>query len=88
MTEKRLKEIETEAKRRLQLWLTYSDFETMTCEGSYIRFNMALGLNGYPFILEPWMDESFKKPFVNVIEWYTDEYDDIMYNLFLTAQKL
>ena len=46
---KRLLEIEQEIYRRLKLWLKNSTWDEMTTEGSLIRFNMSLGMIGYPF---------------------------------------
>ena len=81
MTEKRKQEIKLEAERRLNMWLQNSTFEEMTCGGSYVRFNMALGLAGCP-LTEHWMDESFYKPFITDNEFWDDNYDDIIYLLF------
>jgi len=87
MTEKRKQQIKLEAEKRLKMWLQNTTIEEMTCGGSYVRFNMALGLAGCPF-KEHWMDESFNKPFITDNEFFDDNYDDIIYDLFLTAQKL
>ena len=46
MTQNRKKQIKAEAQKRLNQWLKHSTFNKMTVKGSYIRFNMALGLNG------------------------------------------
>lgn len=64
MTRERYEEICWEVHRRLNLWLDNSTFEEMTCNGSKMRFHMAIGLGGYPFELESWMNKNDFKPFV------------------------
>jgi hypothetical protein len=80
MTEKRYNEIKAEAERRLKLWLEHSTFDEMSVYGSMIRFNMSLGLLGYPFEKEPWM-ENFNK-FITEEEFNSQEYDEIVSELF------
>jgi len=80
MTEKRYNEIKAEAQRRLNLWLENSTFEEMTISGSLIRFNMSLGLLGYPFEKKGWMIDYNK--FITEDEYYSKEYDEIISELF------
>jgi len=47
MEEKRKTEITNEIQRRIGEWLKYSTFEEFTVQGSFMRFEMAIGLNGY-----------------------------------------
>ena len=83
MTTERRKEIETEAKRRVDLWILNSSFNDMTVYGSYMRFNMAIGLlGGYPFKNEPWMIEDDFNGFVTENEFHSVEYDTIIEGLF------
>lgn len=80
MTEKRIEKIIIEAQRRIDLWLKNEDWQEMTCEGSKLRFEMSIGLNGMPFRKEKWMYK-FNK-FVNDKEVLTFEYDAIINILF------
>jgi hypothetical protein len=81
----RKKEIRKEAKRRLNLWLKHSTFNEMTCYGSYIRFQMALGMAGYPFVKEPWMKGDFER-FVFDYEFNSKDFDLIIEDLFKYAR--
>jgi hypothetical protein len=88
MNTERKKEIEKEAQRRLDLWLSHSDFDSMTCMGSFVRFDMCIGLPyGYPFIKEKWMKEVDFESFVTEEEFYSKEYDEILEVLFDSAQN-
>ena len=83
MTEERKKEIKTEAEKRLKLWLSNSSFDEMTVYGSFIRFNMAIGLlGGYPFEKEQWMDKDGFDVFVTESEFDSLDYDLILQELF------
>lgn len=81
MTNKRLLEIETEAQRRLDLWLANTTFDSMTCNGSYKLFCMRLGLFSGSNA-EKWMSKDDWKPFVSFYEWDSLEYDIIMSKLY------
>ena len=86
MTKERKKEIKAEAEKRLKLWLSNSSFDDMTCYGSFIRFNTALGLlGGYPFEKEKWMDKDDFKGFVTEDEFDSMDYDLILEELFNEA---
>jgi hypothetical protein len=85
MTQKRYNKIKTEAVRRLELWLLNSSFDEMSVGGSLMRFNMSLGLLGYPFEKEKWMID-FNK-FITEDEFDSEQYDEITYNLFKIAQN-
>jgi hypothetical protein len=85
MTQKRYNQIKTEAVRRLELWLLNSSFDEMSVGGSLMRFNMSLGLLGYPFEKEKWMID-FNK-FITEDEFDSEQYDEITYNLFKIAQN-
>lgn len=87
MTQNRKKQIKTEAQKRLNQWLKHSTFNKMTVQGSYIRFNMALGLNGYPFVKEKWMGKDEFNSFINDREFDSIEYDEIVNDLFYLAQS-
>ena len=82
MKEQRKNEIKAEAKRRLELWLSNSSFDDMTVHGSLMRFDMALGLIGYPFEKEQWMDKDDFGVFVTDYEFCTPAYDLIIEDLF------
>jgi len=87
LSEKRIKEIKDEAQRRLSLWLSNSTFDDMTVSGSYIRFNIALGLlDGYLFEKEDWMNENDFQGFVTNEEYDSIDYDIIITDLFNKAQ--
>lgn len=80
MTLHRQIEIQNEAIRRCNLWLTNATFMDMSVDGSLLRFDMSLGLFGYPFVKEKWMIK-FNK-FVTQTEYVSKEYDIIVNNLF------
>jgi hypothetical protein len=82
ITNERIKEIEVEAKRRLDLWLLNTSFQEMSCGGSYIRFHMALGLRGYPFGKRDWMADGDFNEFVSEKEFNSPQYDTIISKLF------
>jgi len=83
MKEERKKQIKTEAQRRLNLWLSNTSFNEMTVYGSFIRFNMALGLfEGYPFEKESWMNKDDFNGFVTEQEFDSVDYDLILQELF------
>ena len=83
MKEERKKQIKTEAERRLNLWLSNSSCDEMTVSGSFIRFNMALGLfEGYPFEKENWMNKDDFNGFVTEQEFDSVDYDLILQELF------
>lgn len=83
MKEERKNEIKTEAERRLKLWLSNTSFNEMTVYGSFIRFNMAIGLlGGYPFEKEEWMDKDDFVGFVTEAEFDSIHYDLILQELF------
>jgi len=81
MTSERQTEIYNEAKRRLDLWLQHSSFDKMTACGSFLRFNMGLGMMGYPFEKESWMGDDFKS-FVTEDEYNSELYDVAIDKLF------
>jgi hypothetical protein len=87
MTQNRKKQIKAEAQKRLNQWLKHSTFNKMTVHGSYIRFNMALGLNGYPFAKEKWMQKDEFNNFITDDEFDSIEYDEMITELFYLAQS-
>ena len=77
MTSKREYKIFLEGLRRVKLWLLNESFEEMTCSGSRLRFEMALGLFGYPFEKPQWMkSEKFNK-FITEEELKNPNYEKI-----------
>jgi hypothetical protein len=82
MTIKRQKQIQVEAKRRLNEWLKNSTFAEM-CSYSYIRFCMQLGLSGYPFEKPEWMKGKKFNKFVTEKEYDSREMDSILNDLFI-----
>ena len=83
MKEERKKQIKTEAERRLNLWLSNTSFNEMTVYGSFIRYNIALGLfGGYSFEKENWMNKDDFNGFVTEHEFYSVDYDLILQELF------
>jgi hypothetical protein len=82
MTIERLNEIKLEAKKRLNKWLSYSTFEDMTLNFSQIRFEMAIGLFGYPFEKEYWMGKNDFNKFVTEEEFDSIEVSIILNKLF------
>lgn len=83
----RKKEIFNEGIVRISKWLENSTFEEMTVYYSMIRFNMAVGMIGYPFKKEAWMLDSDFNRFVSDQEYDSPEYDDIMNNLYDIAES-
>lgn len=88
MTRERYEEICWEVHRRINLWLDNSTFEEMTAQYSRMRFHMAIGLGGYPFVPEKWMDEDYVKPFVTDEEFYHPMVDYIIDANFKAQMKL
>ena len=82
MTQKRQEKIKTESERRINEWLQNSSFDEMTVGGSYLRFEMALGLNGYPFEKEKWMKGKKFNKFITDNEFDSKEYDKIILELY------
>lgn len=85
MKKERIDEIKLEAEKRLKLWLENSNFNEMSVFGSPIRFNMSIGLLGYSFEKESWMAENEFNKFINDKEFYSDEVDIILDDLFQIA---
>jgi hypothetical protein len=83
MTTKRSLEIQNEISRRVDIWLNNETFENMTCGYSKLKFEMAIGLLGYPFEKPEWMNINDFKKFVTKKEyesfavkfWLDDAYD-------------
>ena len=88
MKKERIEQIEKEAERRLSEWLKHSTFNEMTVYGSFMRFNMAIGLIGYPLKKEEWMKDKDFNRFVTDDEYDSPYYDEIMSNLFDKANRL
>jgi hypothetical protein len=86
ITPQRLLEIETEARRRINLWMLHSTFNEMTVYGSLMRFCMSVGLLGYPFEKETWM-EGFDK-FITDDEYDSVDYDNLMLSLYNEQQTI
>jgi len=81
MTEERKKEIKNEAVRRFKLRLMHKTFDELTCDGSFILFNMQLALFGSPFN-EHFVGRGDFKKFVTNREFHSKEYDKIVRDLF------
>ena len=86
MTTKRRNKIKKEATRRMNLWLKHSSFDKMTVHGSFTRFRMAIGMNGYCFGKEDWMTEKETKAFITESEDF--DTDGILGDLFDKAQRI
>lgn len=82
MTIKRQKEIYDEAMRRRDLWVKNEGYDAVTCGGSFVRFDMSLGLAGYLFEKKPWMDKNDFGVFVTDDEFWSDEYNSILLKIF------
>ena len=87
MNKIRINEIKLEAKNRLNLWLKNSSFEEMTLNISQIRFEMAIGLFGYPFEKEYWMSKNEFNQFVTEEEFDSNEVSIILNKLFQNQIK-
>ena len=87
MNKIRVNEIKLEAKNRLNLWLKNSSFEEMTLNFSQIRFEMAIGLFGYPFEKEYWMGKNEFNQFVTEQEFDSNEVSIILNKLFQNQIK-
>lgn len=84
---KRLSEIEQEIYRRLKLWLKNSTWEEMTTEGSLIRFNMSLGMIGYPFEKSyEWMKNEKYMRFITDEEYDDLDYDELIQKIYYETQ--
>ena len=83
---KRKQEIEQEAKKRLDLWLKHSSFDEMSIYGSKMRFEMSIGLIGYPFQNREWMQDSDFQRYITDEEFKSVEVDEIIIKLFDIAQ--
>lgn len=86
MNLERQQEVKEEAKRRLNQWIENSTIDEMTVSGSRIRFDMSIGLFGYPFEKENWM-VGFDA-FVNQDEFDSNEYDEIIDELYHSAMEI
>jgi len=84
----RKQEIEQEVKRRLHLWIENSSFEEMSAFGSYMRFEMSIGLIGYPFEKKNWMKDNDFERFITDDELRSDEVDTIITYFFNIANKI
>jgi len=87
MTKERYEEIALEVNRRLNLWLDNTTFEKMTVGYSKLRFEMAIGLGGYPFEKESWMDKDDFNPFVTDEEFCHPMCDYIIGSMFNNLMK-
>lgn len=85
ISNKRKLAIRQEAERRLNLWLQNSSFNEMSIGGSMMRFNMSLGMINYPFVKEKWMDKDDFKRFVTDAEFDSEDYDEIIIELYEKA---
>jgi hypothetical protein len=88
MTEKRFNEIYEEAHKRMFLWLKNESFDRMTCHGSYILFQLSLGLMGYPFELRHWMKKEDFNCFITEEEYNSEQMDYIATILFELGQEI
>jgi len=82
MTNERYEQIVYEVKRRVDLWLDNSSFEEMTVQYSRMRFHMAIGLGGYPFEKESWMNKNDFNAFVTDDEFHHPLCDHIVDQFF------
>jgi hypothetical protein len=88
ISEDRILEIYSEAKRRMNLWLSNSTFDEMSVMGSKMRLDMGLGLHGgYPFEKPEWMIDNEFNDFVTESEFNTSEYQEIINQLFEQAEN-
>ena len=82
MEKNRIDEIKQEAEKRVKLWIENSSFAEMTVSGSKLRFNVGIAGIGYPFEKEEWMNEDDFKRFVTDEEFDSEQYDEIVNELF------
>ena len=87
MNTERKEIVKQEAKRRLIEWLKNSTFDKMSVCGSLMRFDMSIGLAGYPFQKPEWMKHKNFDKFVSDEEYDSEEYDEIMSELFELAES-
>jgi hypothetical protein len=52
-----------------------------------MRFETALGMVGYPFVPESWMTKKECSQFIKDYEFYSQEYNDIINELFQNLLK-
>jgi hypothetical protein len=95
MTTKRSLEIQNEISRRVDIWLNNETFENMTCGYSKLKFEMAIGLLGYPFEKPEWMNINDFKKFVTkkeyesfAVKFWLDEAKNIINSLKNTLNKI
>jgi hypothetical protein len=88
MTSTREYKIYLEGKRRLELWLQNESFDEMTCSGSMLRFEMALGLFGYPFEKPEWMKKEKFNKFIAEHELNNPKYNSIINILYAEGSNI
>jgi len=87
MDKNRKEEILYELVNRTNQWLDNSDFEEFTCNGSLMRFEMALGMLGYPFLKkEPWMGQNDFNTFISEDEFEDEDYNYMLSEIFKLAR--
>lgn len=87
MKNDRIDKIKKEAKRRVDEWLKNSTFDEMSVYGSLMRFDMSIGLRGYPFEKPKWMNGKKFCKFVTEEEFKSTQYDEIIEELFKYASQ-
>lgn len=86
MDKNRKEEILYELVDRTNKWLDNSDFDKFTCNGSLMRFEMALGMLGYPFKKEAWMGENNFNRFITEDEFEDEDYNYMISEIFELAR--
>ena len=86
MTEKRYNEILNEAKRRFLLVREFVPVNEW--QSSALKFEMELGLYGYPFKRPMWMRGEKYIKFVTWKEFLSDQYTEIIEKVFEVQQKI
>lgn len=71
---------------RLAKRLTETTFEELTVGGSKLRFDMAMAIDGYPFVLPEGAKEEDYCPLLTNDQYMSGYYDDVISEVFWKAQ--
>ena len=83
LTSERKKQIDSEIKRRIDLWLKNDSFFGMSDGGYYSSFLSNLGLYEISYFKETWMCDDDFNPFVTEIEYNSKNCQDLLRENFL-----
>ncbi|WP_299496416.1 hypothetical protein [uncultured Shewanella sp.] len=82
---RRKKQFKKELTNRLNKRLETSSFDELTSNGSKLKFEMSLAINGYPFELDDKNPEDYQSLLTDD-EYASGEFDEIIHDAFLDAK--